>query len=425
MGLIDRISAMFKQRSTAAEPTTSDEIKPPVRIAALPNLFQAERDRAAVVRQCREMYATDMRVKRLIGTLARDATRGEFTIVSDQAQAVDVATAMLQRVKLSDRLDDYMRMTLRDGDTLLEISVNAQAEIVSMSHKPTLEIRRNSDAFDRFADPAKAFWWSDTLWLGLEAPENAVWFAEWQIIHARWAHDEGSRYGAPLFAAATSAFKRMSQGEMDIAVRRKTRAGQKYLHVVEGATEDELVEYQERNQAALDNPYAPTADFFTNQAGSISVIGGDATLDQIEDVMHHIRSFWTASPVPMSLIGYGQDLNRDVLDKQKEEYDEELEIVTKWIDDEIVRPLVDRQLLLAGILPETAAYTIGRKKKAVLTAVMIRDAADAALRLRALGLPDAAIGQVLAPFLPGIDLQAAFAQAGNDVERLADAAAGV
>jgi hypothetical protein len=422
MGLIQRFTALFRQRSDAAEATTIGETGLPTRPSALPDVFRAERDRMDIVRKCRDMYRTDMRVKRIVSTLARDAV-GEFTIKSDLAEAVDVAQAMVERIQLADHLDDYMRLTLRDGDSFLEVGVNKLAEIASLTRKPTLEMRRASDEFDRFVDPTRAYWWADAAWWGLEAPRDAVWFAQWQIIHARWDHDEGSRYGIPLFASAIAAFRRYSEGETDIAVRRKTRAGMKYLHVVEGASEPELDAYKERNQEALSNPFAAVADYYTNKAGSITAIQGDANMQQIADVVHHIRSFWTASPVPMSLIGYGQDLNRDVLDKQKEQYDEELRVVTRWVEDEIVRPVIDRQLLLAGILPETANYQIVWSSKKVVTAAMLRDAADAALRFRTLGLPDALILQVLAPFMPGVDLTSIDLLAGSDTQRVAEAEA--
>ncbi|CAG0933630.1 hypothetical protein TFLX_03142 [Thermoflexales bacterium] len=426
MGLIQRFTALFRQRSTDVDvATTSDETPKLQRISDISNLFTANRHRLEVVRKSRDMYKTDMRVRRIVSTLARDATKGGFTIKSTNARAVEVAERMVERVNLRDHLDDYMRLTLRDGDTFLEVGVNAQAEICELTRKPTLEMRRASDEFDRFSDPSRAYWWADETWWGMEVPSNAVWFAQWQIIHARWDHDEGSRYGAPLFAAATSAFKRYTEGETDIAVRRKTRAGMKYLHVVEGASEPELEAYKERNQDSLTNPHLAVADFYTSKAGSISAIQGDAKLEEIGDVVHHIRSFWTASPVPMSLIGYGQDLNRDVLDKQKEQYDEELPVVTKWNEDEIVRPLIDLQLLFDGILPESAAYEVVWASKKVLTPAMLRDAADAALRLRTLGMPDELILQILAPFLPGVDVSAIVLAAGSDTQRIADAAVGL
>jgi hypothetical protein len=406
MSLIDSITARFR-RAKPVEPTTTLDVTAAAHRPGPLDLlddFRAETERVEIIRQCRLMYKTDMRIKRLIGTLARDVTRGGFTFHSEDVRSQTVLTALAARTRIVKGLNDWVRLALRDGDTLLEVGVNAQAEIIDLTRKPTLEMRRNSDPFDRFADPARAFWWGPAIWWGMEPPNDAVWFADWQIVHARWAHDEGSRYGEPLFSAATSAFKRMREGELDIAVRRKTRAGLRYNHQFPPGTDPGAIEkYQEINKEALEDPYAATADFFGTT--DIKAIGGDATLNQIEDVLHHIRSLWTASPVPMSAIGYGQDINRDVLEKQKEQYDEELPPIMTWVEDDLVKPIADLQLLLAGILPETAAYTIVWKPKKVLTAAILRDVADAAIRLRALGLPDELILQVLAPFLPGIDLE--------------------
>ena len=417
MGLIDRITNLFKQRQPAAAPTTIEEHPTPTRPFDGAELFRVERERSAIIEACREMYRGDMRVKRIIGTLARDAVRGGFEVQSQDARAVEAATAMITRVKMLDRLDDWMRLALRDGDMLLEIGVNAQAEITVLTRKPTLEMRRNSDVFDQFADPLRAFWWSDQLWMGQNAPKEAIWFAQWQIVHARWAHDDGQRYGTPLFAEAVKAYRRLDQGETDIAIRRKTRAGMRYHHVVEG-DEADIERYKTLNQAALDQPFAAKIDFFSNKEGGISTIQGDANLDQIGDVMHHLRSFWTASPIPMSLIGYGEDLNRDILNEQKEQYDDDLPTITKWVEDEIVRPVIDLQLLLAGILPESADYTLAWAKRKVLTPTMLRDLSDAALRLRAFGLDDQIILTLIGQFIPDVDLSQVVL-GGGDVERLA------
>ncbi len=424
MGLIDRLTNLFRKKQPGAEPTTADEHPTPARLMDSIEMFRAERDRAGVVAACRDMYRTDARVKRIIGTLARDAVRGGFTIQSDDTRAMQVATDMVQRVRLTDRIDDWIRLALRDGDTLLEVGITARNEIAELTRKPTLEMRRNSDRFDRFADPGKAFFWADEMWMGQDAPKDAIWFAQWQIIHARWAHDEGQRYGSPLFGEAIKPYRRLDQGEMDIAIRRKTRAGMRYHHVVEGDKAD-IETYKSINQAALDQPFAAKIDFFSNRPGGISTIQGDANLDQIADVMHHLRTFWTASPIPMSLIAYGQDLNRDIVSEQKEQYDEDLPTITQWAEDEIVRPAIDLQLLLAGILPETAAYAVNWANKRVLTAATLRDLADAALRLRAFGLPDEVILTLIGQFIPNVDLSTIVLDvAQSDAGRLA-AIAGV
>jgi hypothetical protein len=408
MALIDKIRSIFRRSSQISGTNTADEMhrQAPAGNAFLAN-FSTEQEHKAVVLACRKMYKSDPRARGVIKTVARDAVKGGCTVrVKNNPRAEEAAGALIKRLRLNSHLDDWARLTLRDGDSLIEIGVNDAQEIVNATRKPTLQMRRNSNDSDRFDDPERAYWYAPESWVMDYPPEDALWFADWQIIHARWDHDEGNRYGSPLFESSTSAWKRMTEGELDIAVRRKTRAGMKFLHVLDGATPGEIEEYKAKNQDALDNPFAAVADFFSNRAGSISVVQGDANLSQIEDVMHHIRTWWMPSPVPMALMGYGQDLNRDVLEEQSEQYRRALEQITQWVEDELVVPLLERQWLLAGILPEGLDYEIIWKIKSSLTAADLRDAADAALRLMALGLGQEAVFEILGKFLPGIDLSA-------------------
>jgi hypothetical protein len=351
------------------------------------------------------MYKTDTRAKKMIKTLAGDIVSGGFRVkVTNDPAAQQAADDLLQRLHLSSAIEGWIRLTVRDGDSFLEIGVNDRMQIADVTRKPTLQMHRNSDDADRFPDPTQAYWWADSIWIGQEAPRDAVWFADWQIIHARWDHDEGDRYGTPMFASGTGAWKRVTEGEVDVAIRRKTRAGMKYLHVVEGADEGGLKKYKELNKAALDNPFAAVADFFTNKKGAIMAIQGDATLSEIGDVEHHIATWMMSGDVPMELLGYGENLNRDVLKEKKREYDETLQQLRTWAEGQIVRPLLETQWLLAGIWPERLEYEIKWQAKQVLTAQDLKDVADAALRLRTLGWPDEVIASVLERFIPGVDL---------------------
>ncbi len=411
MSLFDTIANLF--RRTAAPTTTTDEREASLAGAAkaqatptsMATKFSAERSRIEIVNACREMYSSDPRIKGVIKTLSRDAVSGGFEIhVDNHARAQESALALVARLRLVSRLDDWLRLTLRDGDSLLELGVDAARQIQLITRKPTLQMHRESDESDRFKDPSRAFWYAEQSW-GTEPPSDAIWFAEWQIVHARWDHDEGSRYGTPLFAPANGPWKRVKEGEIDIAVRRKTRAGMKYLHVIEDGDEGDLEAHKENNADALDNPFAAVADFFSNKAGSIQAIQGDANLGQIEDVLHHIRTVFTASPVPMSLVGYGQDLNRDVLQEQKDEYEETLSTVQTWVTDDLLKPIFERQWLLDGILPEGLKYSITWKAKSRLTPESLSALVDAALKLKALGFPDEAVIAILSRFLPDIDLK--------------------
>ncbi len=237
------------------------------------------------------------------------------------------------------------------------------------------------------------------------ATRETTWFAEWQIVHGRWEHDEGKKYGTPMMASAQGHYKKVQEGELDIAVRRKTRSGMKFLHVVEGADEAGLEAYREYNQDALDNPFAAVSDYFTNRAGSIQTIQGDAHLQEIADVEHMIATWFMGGEVPMELMGYGNNLNRDVLGEKRATYDQTIETLREWVAEELISPILERQWLLKGILPKGLKYEITWTATQAVTPAMVRDAADAAARLKLLGVSDESIAEMLAKFLPGIELE--------------------
>jgi hypothetical protein len=419
--LIDRVRALLRPNREKVT-TTSTEMVAPQRPREGAQQFSADRQRMDMVKRCREMYETDPRAAGVIRALARDMTRGGFTVSApDNPGAEELVAAMVKRLDLGSRLDDWVRLSLRDGDSFLEVGVGdgviGALEIQQVTRKPTLQMHRDSNRFDTFDDPERAYWLADNLVVWANPPNDAVWFADWQIIHARWAHDEGKRYGRPLFASSTAPWKRIIEGERDIAIRRKTRSGMKYNHQFPQGTGSSVIQqYMELNKAALDDPYAAVHDFFGTT--EIKTVQGDARLAEIGDVEHHIRTWWLSSPVPMSLLGYGQDLNRDILQEQKEQYDEAIPVLQQWVTDQIVRPMVELEWLLHGIYPPGLEYQIQWAKKKALTPEDLQQLTDAALKMRALQWPAELIVTVLQQFMPNVDLSAlmAIAQASSEPE---------
>jgi len=423
MGLIERFQALFQTRK---KEKTISFVKTPANLFAA--RFSAENNRRSLIIDCRKMYDEDPRVRTIIQTLARDVTKNGFELVvegtrADEAKAI--ADEMFDRIDVWSRLDDWIRLTLRDGDSFLEIGVAEDGDIVAVSRKPTLEMFRWTDERNEFVDPARAFYWTDQVWAaGDIPPAAAVFFAEWQMIQVSWDSDESSRYGRPLFASARSVFKRMTDGEDDIWVRRKTRAGIRYVHTLEDANELEIEAYKERNRDVLGNPSIAIADFFSNKRTTIQAIQGDAHLNEIEDVLHHIRTFWLASPVPMALLGYGQDLNRDVLDEQERQYRRTLESISAWVTSQLIRPLVERQWLLKGIFPDALRWNVEWTSKEPLTASELDLAARALVSLRATGLlTDETMLRLLSNIVPNFDvaaeLMALAKQKPDEVSRMA------
>ncbi len=429
MGLIDRFQSLFRPRDKQETPVTL--VTEPTRPTTLLSRFGAEQGRRSIVNDSRRMYADDPRVRTIIQTLARDATKNGFELNVEgprSAEAIAIANEMLDRLDVWTRLDDWVRLTLRDGDSFLEVGATAAGDIVHVSRKPTLEMFRWSNERNEFVDPSRAFYWTDQMWTGDTPPATATFFAEWQMIQASWDIDEGSRYGRPLLTSARSAYKRMTEGELDIAIRRKTRAGMRYVHSLEDASEPEIDAYKTRNRAVLGDPSVAIADYFSNKRTSITAIQGDAHLSEIDDVLHHIRTFWLASPVPMSLLGYGQDLNRDVLDEQEEQYRRSLESISEWVFGQFVKPLIERQWLLKGIWPDSLTWTAEWASKQPLTAAGMDLAAKALVSLRATSLlTDETMLRLLSHVLPDFDvaaeLKALAAQKPDEINRMAQMSA--
>lgn len=413
MSLIARLTRLIRRTQAGPVATTTAEMPtPPLPTTAL-TAFQVERDRASIIGLVRRMRDEDPRADGVLKTLARDATRGGFSVKVRRGigsgAASREAAALIERLGLLELITDWVELTLGEGDSFLEITADSAGDIVAVTRKPTLQLHRASDDRDQFPDPTRAYWWADELWNGQSAPKDATWFADWQIIHARWAHDTASRYGRPLFASARQSWKRIAEGETDIAIRRKTRAGMKYVHEFpQGTSSDQIESYKALNKDTLRNPTAAIADFFGTV--KIAAVQGDARLSEIDDVVHHIRTWWVASPVPMSLLGYGQDLNRDVLEEQKAQYDRALDALCAWIDTTIIQPLIELQWLLKGIWPQALSYTIVRPTRNPITPAALKAAGEAIAALQATNLlTEALLLQQLAQLLPGLDPDEALA----------------
>jgi hypothetical protein len=179
------------------------------------------------------------------------------------------------------------------------------------------------------------------------------------------------------------------------------------LHVVEGATEQEIEAYRQRNRAILGDKFAAVADFFSNRRGAIETVEGDTTIGDIRDVRHHIATWWLASPVPMALMGYAEDLNRDVLEEQTEEYHAALESLRAWVAKHLLRPLLERQWLVMGFWPDSYSHTYSWGSTKPISAKVLGEISNAVGTLKGAGLLSLETALwVLAQFLPGFDPEA-------------------
>jgi hypothetical protein len=400
--LRQRIDGFLNPAQAQAAQTTTTPA-PSITADGVWEKLKADRERLAVMKTCCEMYETDTRVKKAHRFYARDIVRAGFIVKTKDLQARQIADELQKRLKLNQLLEDSVRETSREGDSFYELVVDDNLDIAEASRKPTAQVRRNSNAADKFDNASRAFWMSSSAWYSGEPPADAVWFPEWQIIHARWDHESNKRYGTPMFASATGPFKKVTDGELNVAVRRKAGGSIVRQHIIEGSPAD-VENYKEKNQASF-GKLAAVIDLFSNKPGSLYVHQGDGNLDKIGDVTHHVATMMAASDVPMELIIYGDGLNRDILGEKKEEYENNLSQGREWVTAQVIQPLLERQWLLKGILPASVDYEIVWRTAKPLTPADIRDLADGLARLRVLGVKEEVIQQIAAMYLKNVDTE--------------------
>ena len=423
--LINRISSAVKAGIEAFSATTRlGTQREGSKHTELLDKLKVEQDRISILKDSLEMYLNWDPAKAVVDNVGENATRGGFSVKvegdapeSAKAKAEEEINQMLKRTKLAKRCAYFLKRGFIDGDLFAQVIVDSSNTIVEIERMPVHTMRRHSNDQDRFEDPTKAFYQVDplspTFFVG--APELTptsveAWFAQWQIIHGRWNH-MGGRYGTPLFRSSRGSWKKAKEGETDMAIRRKTRAGMKYIHSLEGASETDIEKYKEMNKDVLQNKWAAIADFFSSSKTNISAIQGDAKLSEIDDVKHHINNFFAGMPIAKGLIGYGEDINRDVLDKQDLQYVRNLETASGWLSDEIILPMIELQLLLKGIVPDQFEITIDwpdRYQEMIF--LKLFDSMDSVVKIKALGLlRDETIIRLIARIIPDIDVDAEIA----------------
>jgi hypothetical protein len=362
-------------------------------------------DRYTNGEKSRNMYAGDGRIKASIQMMARDMAKQSLEInVKNSARGEKIANALIKRIKLSQYLTEWCRTALIDGDVFLWLKHNGN-NIVEIQKMPTFYISKNVDEFMQFPDKSAAY--SLTEIKGIYTSAKVIRnFNAFEMVHAQWDFDSNRIYGIPLFMSSVNPFVRAIDGENDMYVKRRTRAGARYLHNLEGASEPALEAYKTAHKDLLSNPLVAISDFFTNVKGSIQLIEPQTRFDDIADVKHHIETFLTSSPVPSSLIGYGSDVSRDVLIAQQLAYALNVDHLTEtWMLPQIVLPLLEREWLLNGLLPENMEWEAYWRYRVILSPDELQKLADAVLRLRAAGFSEDLIAKLVARYVPNLTVQ--------------------
>lgn len=337
----------------------------PNHISRLYEQMQVEMDRRKIYEECWAMYSEDARISAAIDTTAGSATNGSFTINFNSAKTenkklLDDSSEILYNLKRKSKLDSKIQGIAKEllilGDVFLEVIIDPDLnEIVNLKKLPARTIDRIEDEYGNL--------------LGFEQKnelnEIIAKFEPWQILHMRWNHFSGQKYGTSMLKGIRAVYKKLKMTEEDLVIRRRTRAGLKLHHYgsnPEEPLEDwEVDEYMEQNQS---NPMNVRTDWYSNGKWKIDVLRSDDGVSEIKDIKHFEDSLFIGLRTPKGILGIGEDPNRATLERQEVAYIRLLNEVTNIISEQL-RQVFDLSLIIKGINPDNVEYTLVWEEKTV------------------------------------------------------------
>ena len=360
-------------------------------------IFVLEWERRTLLRDLELLVKRDSRLDRANYVMANAATRGGITVtvgtcrnskVQKEAQAI--IDKMMKNTKLNAHLPAWARTVIRDGDIFLNIIADMDhgrptAHITRIKNLPAITMERIDDMTDSFPDIKKAFMQIDPI-----TRQDIQPFPLWSINHMRWKYEPGERYGRSQYYSGREMWKKLKMTEEDMVVRRRTRAVQRRVHVIGNkdnpGTDTEVKKYRSENR--LDDPRNAriTADYFINGLGEVKNLEGDAHLDHIKDVEYLLENAMIGTGVPLHILGFGRNVNRDVVQDQKRTYKEDCKGIQDLIEHgdpgsfSGIRAVFNMALALGGLNPDEIPINVGW---AQLDDDTLAEMTDNVLKLRA------------------------------------------
>lgn len=391
MGMLDDIRSLARAAGAKARALWPGESSgfergsratPEASMDYLYRLLWVDPNQRQAILDIRDMDRRDGRVKRIHGRVARDVVKGG--LVFSQIEPSDTLRRewadFERRLQLNrpEKLRSDARGMVMEGAACLQWVLDAGGNVVAGVRMPSETIIPQVTPGGQFKDPRRAYVQFDPV----QGRELAA-FALYQLTMARFdpdSFDDAGALGRPFLDSSREVWKKLRMTEEDLVIRRRQRAPLRMAHVLEGADGPAIDKYRaevERDQGEI------TTDYYLNRKGSVTAVQGDANLDQIGDVVHLLDGFFAGAGVPKGLMGYTDDMARDILEDLKRDYYEEVDSLQDTLAfayDQGFR----LHLLLKGINPDAEEYWVGFAERRTETP---NQTTDRALKYAALGMP--------------------------------------
>lgn len=258
----------------------------------------------------------------------------------------------MRALRLGNIAPQIIKRMLIEGDAFREVVANVQRDTVVRFQE--IPGAREGFIMRKLEDPETGEQTGWALYSTFDGKPVRV-FAPWQVVQFSW--NRFGNYGTPLLGAVKLDFERTLQMEESMFAARQERAYVKFAHIFEGFTEEQLRAVRIADEAASRRRgKGVSTNFYVNKDMKM-FDPSNAQLANIDDVKHVEDKMLTGGRFPKGFLGgYGEQINRAVLEKQEEGLIRFLSKLNAIVSDGF-RELMDTQLLMRNTLPEDVPYS--------------------------------------------------------------------
>lgn len=320
--------------------------------------------RLDIMEQVREMALEGAIADKALDKLCEDATSSEINIDAPPRRK-KIISELLTRIGYPDVRKSLLYIMLRDGDLFVQlayepfvIDTSKIGRISKIMVMPSETMIRNSNEQDEFDDINRSFAQVDTIVNGLYG-EPKTWFPWVKIIHARNDPHKGKffRYGWSMWASGIKIYNMAMMLLEDSAIMRHLATQKIRVHYIgresqAGVDATLIKDYQKNIMAQMNQS---TTDLFIDGRNVVEDIGGTRNVvGSVDDVMMALSILAIAVEYPIDLLSgmINRGSGGEELFRKETVLKRTVESIIKKENQQILKPMIDRELMLAGAFGE-------------------------------------------------------------------------
>lgn len=287
----------------------------------------------------------------------KSAVNGEIEL----ANATRIINRTKENCQLEQELPSITSRFTSFGNGYIEIITSQEnpKEMVDIQLLPNNGMVRNTDIRDQFI-PGQPCFYQRTI--ANSGTVNSRQFTKGQLLHIRFK--KSGRYGKGIFFAGRSVAKDSLQILRMILARRIANMPFRSFNIAPGkGIVFTLFQKIKENLSRLlwiqkGNQITPFDQVVTNNVEVKYFEGNDAKAGDMKDLEMLIDSLLCLIGISRQILGAGTNVNRDVMDEQREEAFKNRKRIINCLKQQFLKPLFDLALALNDINPSNIEYTI-------------------------------------------------------------------